>query len=558
MTITQTRTAYHISIPQTPDRTQQLDAVRELVDRRFDPVKKCWVVPLSLRKEISDMVEYFKASFILDTRTERTSKWEEIYEMPTLNFAPAVLNGELRPYQEQGVARGLELKRFINGDEQGLGKTIQSIITLTSAEKMGEVTFPALVICPSSTKINWEREWHKWTDKKALVLRDRDRHNWHQLIAMGLADVIIVNYESLKKFFVTYYPHKARLKSSMDIHIDARVELIKSVLIDESHRCKDPKTQQTKITLRLAMGKQWRILLTGTPVVNKPVDLFAQLAILGRLNQFGGVEGYKKRYCEPDTPQNLLKELNWRLNRSCFFRREKKEVAKDLPEKQRQTIICDITTREQYDRAKNDFQRYLEQQGWDDAAILRKMSGEIMVKMGELKRISALGKLNEVVDFTHEVLDGGEKLILFCNLHAIVDELLMKFPKAVTVTGRDTDTQKQANIDAFQNDPNTQLIICNIKAAGVGITLTASSRVAFVEYPWTYADCVQCEDRAHRIGQRNNVMCTYFLGANTIDEDMYKLIQEKATVANAITGATDVMNANFVQSIKQMFIKQAV
>src|SRR5690606_25464179 len=105
--------------------------------------------------------------------------------------------------------------------------------------------------------------------------------------------------------------------------------------------------------------------------------------------------------------------------------------------------------------------------------------------------------------FIDEVIDSGEKLIVFCILHSIVDELLNQYPNAVTVTGRDTTESKQANIDAFQNNPDVKLIICNIRAAGVGITLTASSRVAFVEYPLTYADCVQCEDRAHRIGQKN-------------------------------------------------------
>ena len=149
--------------------------------------------------------------------------------------------------------------------------------------------------------------------------------------------------------------------------------------------------------------------------------------------------------------------------------------------------------------------------------------------------------MNEVKEFVNEVIEGGEKLILFCNLHSIVDQCLQIWPDAVTVTGRDDTNKRQRHIDAFQNDPGCKLIICNHKAAGVGITLTASSRVAFIEYPWTYSDCVQCEDRAHRIGQKNNVMCTYFLGQNTVDERMWELIIEKMTVGNTITGATDMM-----------------
>ena len=108
----------------------------------------------------------------------------------------------------------------------------------------------------------------------------------------------------------------------------------------------------------------------------------------------------------------------------------------------------------------------------------------------------------------------------------------------------------------LQKTSHTKLIICNIKAAGVGITLTASSRVAFIEYPWTYADCAQCEDRAHRIGQKNSVMCTYFLGQNTIDEDLYKMIQEKRHTGNTITGASDEMKMEMVSNVMDLFNKR--
>jgi SWI/SNF-related matrix-associated actin-dependent regulator 1 of chromatin subfamily A len=276
---------------------------------------------------------------------------------------------------------------------------------------------------------------------------------------------------------------------------------------------------------------------------------------MNRLNDFGGKKMFMERYCEGGNGSSNLKELNYYLNKFCFFRREKKDVAKDLPEKQRQTILCDITTRAEYNRAKNDLAKFLEDNGFNDEQIAKKMNGEILVKMNELKRISALGKINEVKDFVDEVMESGEKLVLFCNLHAIVDEMLKLYPDAVTVTGRDSMEAKQTSIDRFQNDPSCKLIVCNIKAAGVGITLTASSRVAFIEYPWTYADCVQCEDRVHRIGQKNNVMCTYFLGHKTIDEDLYEMIQEKRHTANTITGATDMMEMSFIDNMINLFKK---
>lgn len=554
MQIVEQPTEYHVRISYDRFKTRNQNEVKKIQGSKFDWHRKLWIVPLHQKEALEYLKEKCGAEWVT-LSNQGPQVIGELPPMPELQINIPLKQGEMRPYQKQGVARGMMLKRYINGDEQGLGKTIQSIATIYGASLTGEVTFPCLIICPSSTKINWQREWQQWTGKRAMILDDKIKSSWHRFFEMGMSDVFICNYESLKKFFVDYMPPKGKMKSSADIVMNPKVSLFKSVIIDESHRCKDSTTQQAKITLQICRGKEWVILLSGTSVVNKPADLFPQLAIMGRLNEFGGRKGFFARYCEGGRGAANLKELNYMMNMSCFFRREKKDVAKDLPEKQRQTILCDITTRKEYNKAKHDFVTFLEEKGCSDAEIARKLRGEIMVKMGELKKIAAKGKLNEVKEFVDEVIDSGEKLIVFCSLHQIVDEMLRIYPQAVTVTGRDTMEGKQASIDKFQNNPDCKLIICNIKAAGVGITLTASSRVAFIEYPWTYADCVQCEDRAHRIGQKNNVMCTYFLGHNTIDEDLYQMIQEKRHTANAITGATDEMQMSFIDNVVNLFKK---
>lgn len=554
MQIVEYSTEFQVRIDFNHFRKRNTAAVRKIPTARFDYSEKVWRVALNQRRNLARLQEYCKAKYYkVDESPQELGK---IAPLPDLKDDIPLSHPEgfgFRPYQENGVARGLELKRLMNGDEQGLGKTIQSIATIHGAALRGEDVFPCLVICPASTKINWQREWEMWTDRKAMVLESKTKDTWHRFYELGMADVFIVNYESLKKYFVSYMPPKGKLRKSTDIIMDPRVDLLKSVIVDESHRCKDTKTQQAKFTLNICRGKDRVILLTGTPVVNKPIDLFPQLAIMNRLEHFGGKKGYLERYCEGGKGAANLKELNYLLNKHCFFRREKKDVAKDLPEKQRQTIICDITTRKQYDKARDEFVQYLQEQGADDEEIAKKLRGEIMVKMAELKKISAYGKLNEAKEFIHQVIDSGEKLIMFVIHHVIVDELKKEFPDAVTVTGRDDTEEKQASIDAFQKDPEVKLIICNIKAAGVGITLTASSRVGFIEYPWTYADCAQCEDRAHRIGQINSVMCTYFLGHQTIDEQLYAMIQEKRHVGNTITGATDEMKMEMVSNVFNLF-----
>lgn len=556
MIIVEHPTEFHVKIGFGRFRNYHSNMIKKLDGSRYDWTRKVFIVPGRYKDELLEIKDKVRAEW--NVFTPQPERYGTPSPMKELDFEIDVYHRDEgykpRPYQLQGIAQGLHFKKLINGDEQGLGKTMQSISTLYAADKyLNEDVWPCLVICPASTKINWAREWEIWTGKKAMVLDDKVKNTWHRFFELGMHDVFITNYESLKKFFVKKMPAKGQFRSDA-IEMDPRADLFKSIIIDEIQRCKSVSTQQSKITMRIAHGKEWRIGLTGTPVVNKPIDLLPQLGIIGVLKS---AKKFKERYCAGGLGASNLKELNYKLQETCFFRREKKEVAKDLPDKQRQTILCDITTRREYNRAKDDFTAFLEEKGCTDKEIARKMRGEIMVKMGELKRISALGKLNEVKDFIDDVVGSGEKLIVFCTLHAIVDELLKAYPKAVTVTGRDNTEQKQRNIDAFQTNPDVKLIICNIKAAGVGITLTASSRVAFVEYPWTYADCVQAEDRAHRIGQKNTVMCTYFLGEKTIDEQLYKMIQEKRHIGNTITGATDKMEMSFVDSVVSLFTEKA-
>lgn len=496
-------------------------------------------------------------------------KPEEIGELPPIaelndGFYPWKDDVVARHYQKQGAAQAMKFERCLIGDEQGLGKTMTSIGTIVGLELNGKQSFPCIVICPASTKLNWQREWHKFSNKRAMVLDSslsaQKKKNWFSYVQHGMVDVVIVNYESLSTFCVEYFPNektksgKRKPWRAADVQLKSFMNVFKSGILDESHRCKDATTNQSKFILRIFNGLQYRILLSGTPVVNKPVDLFPQLAIMGTLQHFGGKDGFMKRYCEGGSGANNLRELNYKMNLHCFFRREKKDVAKDLPEKMRQTILCDITTRTEYNRCVNDFEQYLRESGaLDDEQIARRLRGQIMTQMMQLKQISARGKMNEVKEFVNEVLEAGEKLILFCHLHEIVDECKKIWPHAVTVTGRDDMNQRQSHIDAFQKNPKTQLIICNHKAAGVGITLTASSRVAFIEYPWTYADCVQCEDRAHRIGQINNVMCIYFLGQDTVDERMWEIISEKMLIGNTITGASDAMEMEMIDKTLQLF-----
>lgn len=433
-------------------------------------------------------------------------------------------------YQREGILFGLERHRLLIGDEPGLGKTLQSIGIVDTAS-----AYPCLVICPSSLKINWQREFEKFTDKKAVVLDNATRTSWPYLLGMGMFHVAIVNYESLKKFFV-WDIKGGKTFTLKDVVFNRDINIFKSVIMDESHRLKDPTAQQTMFTRGIVEGKEWRILLSGTPVVNHAQDLVAQLAIMGRLlSDFGGRGKFLADYGENEN----LSELSDKLYDTCMIRREKAKVLTQLPDKTRTDLYVEISNRDEYDLAAADLAAYLrEYTECTDREIRRKMRMKALVKFMTLRSLASKGKVKQATDFIRNYLANGKPLIVFCSLKEIVKALQKQFPDAVRVTGDDSLAEKQAAVDAFQNG-EAQLIICSIKAAGVGLTLTASSNVAFVEFPWTYADCCQCEDRAHRIGQKNNVTCYYLIGRSTIDPVLYNIIHKKRSIANQIMASDD-------------------
>lgn len=268
------------------------------------------------------------------------------------------LRVEPYPYQKEGICFGLKHKRIIIGDEPGLGKTLQSIGIVDTAN-----AYPALVICPSSLKINWQREFEKFTDKSALVLENNVRTTWGYLLSMSVHQVAIVNYESLRKYFVWDIKAGKRFRLK-DVVFCPQIQMFKSIIIDESHRVKDPAAQQTIFTKGLSVGKDWVILLSGTPVVNRPEDLIAQLSIMNRLNEFGGRAKFIADYCtdpkdKKAVPAVPLSVLSKQLYDTCMIRREKAKVLPQLPDKTRVDLYVDISNAAEYNLAASDLAAYL-------------------------------------------------------------------------------------------------------------------------------------------------------------------------------------------------------
>jgi superfamily II DNA or RNA helicase len=440
----------------------------------------------------------------------------------------AVLGGELAPFQWAGVRYALSARRSFLADEQGLGKTVEALATLEA-----DGAFPAIVVCPASMKLGWEREAAKWLPHRTrTVLYGRSGD------ARGdgpAADITILNYEiaaALREPLTRSRP--------------------RALVVDESHYCKNPQAKRTQAVRRLAeavVPDGLRLALTGTPVLNHADELIAQLRVIGRLADFGSGASFSRQF------QGELSEerLHWHLRRRCFVRRLKSEVLPQLPAKRQVVVPVALTNEAEYRLAEDDVIAWLKTQPYDlsqlNARIAATLRAERLAQLTALQRLAARGKLAAALGWIHDFLASGEPLVVFARHVEVQHAVLRRFPDALHLLGEDPIAARERSIATFQQSDGPHLIVCATRVAAQGITLTRASNVCFLELEWTPAIHDQAEDRCHRIGQRDAVTAWYLLAAETIDETMARLIQRKRQVVNAVTDGRALPDGGLIDGV---------
>lgn len=400
-------------------------------------------------------------------------------------------NFELKPFQAIGCLYMLLNKRMILGDEMGLGKTIQALATVELSKQK-----PCLIICPNTLKLNWFAEIAtNFKNKKIEILNKKSSKD---------ADYYIINYESLHNYF------------------DLIKEIgIKSSILDESHYVKNQKTKRSMSCMQAIKNIEYRFALTGTAILKSPSELISQLKVINRLDHFGCENTFIEKFCGNSKTQwgndirkgaSNLTQLNKELRQSCFLRREKEQVTKDLPEKSRSFIYLDVMSKK-YKTKMEEFSNLSYKEKIDKIEALRMLAAE--------------EKMESVIEWIDNFQQFEKKLVVFAYHRKIQDALIKKYPKAAAILSSMSDDEKDLNKNKFMNDPDCKIIICSLKSASVGLTLTAASDVLFTEMDWCAANNIQAEDRCHRIGQKNNVNIWYLISKGTIEEYMLNVVMKK-------------------------------
>ena len=445
------------------------------------------------------------------------------FEVP----APAGL--EYRPYQLAGIEFMRNRRATLLGDEMGIGKTIQAIglYNYHCAHGLKEKRPQILIVCPATLKRNWLREWNKWAIRKQPIG-----------IAEGSywpgSDIVIVNYDILGRF-----------------KVQLREKVWDLLILDECQYLKNSKARRTKQicgdykTKLPPVNARCKLALTGTPIPNRPIELYSVLRYLDPLG-WSNKLGFAQRYCGA-VPSGFgwdmsgashLDELQEKLRSSIMIRRLKKDVLKDLPPKERQIIEIEIDDGDEIikrekrilgDLSQKD--RLTDEEYKDLVKTMRGGSGAAFEEMSTVRRMNAVAKIPAVIEHLHESLDASGKVVVFCHHKEVAAALVKEFGHiSVVITGSTPMKERQENVDKFQTDPNIRLFIGNIIAAGTGITLTAASHVVFAELDWVPGNVSQAEDRCHRFGQKDSVLVQHLVVAGSLDALMAKTIVYKQGV----------------------------
>ena len=531
-----------------------VDAIRELPFRYYNPSETEWEVPTN---KVEYLINKFK-EFDIKIFGKIT-----IFEGKNTNIGlPEGFEFKTKPFSHQleGVEYGLKYDRWFLGDEQGLGKSKQ-VIDIAAARKIMYGYKFCLIVCGVNTlKWNWINEIHTHSNEDAYILGQRRKGT--KIIIGSTKDKI----EDLKLMYDMGEPHPyfiiTNIESFRDKDIaDTISDLCKKGIIgmcaaDEMHKMKNPTAQQTKGFLKCL--PDCRIGMTGTPLMNSPMDLYVILKWLGYESH--AFYSFKQHYCVMGgyggyeiVGYKNLDQLTAQV-REIMLRRLKSEVL-DLPEKVYVDDVVEMDGKQavMYKEVEAGLKAdYIS----GDIDLTNPLSALIRLRQttgypGILSEtITESAKLDRMEELVENCTSNDEKVLIFSNWTKMTDAICNKLKseghKVGVITGETPDSLRQEIVDVFQNSSDLKVLVGTIGAMGTGLTLTAATTVIFLDEPWNKALFDQAVDRAHRIGQKNNITIYSIMCKDTIDERIHNLIYKKGAMSDAIIDGKVVGNKNEV------------
>ena len=420
-------------------------------------------------------------------------------------------------HQKEAIQKLVENKKYILADDMGLGKTTSTIIAaLESGAKK------VLIICPATLKINWKREIENYSDRSIYIAEGKNFSTEH--------DFVIINYDILKNF------HDSKKKDDSQI-LSANFDL---VVVDEAHYIKNAQAQRTKVINDIVKRVDRLWLLTGTPMTSRPIDYYNLLSLVDSPVAKNWM-AYVIRYCSGYQfkvgarkvwnvmGSSNLEELRERTS-NTITRRLKEDVL-DLPDKIITPVYLRLKSKD-YEELMGEYFNWYEKNPDESKSLTVQFT-----KLTKVRQVIANEKISQTIELAENILEQGKKVIIFCNFTDSLNQIVEHFGKsAVKVDGSMAKHDRQYSVDQFQENEKIKVFVGNIKAAGVGLTLTAAEAVIMNDLSFLPSDHSQAEDRAYRFGQKNNVLVYYPIFENTIEGVIYDILNNKKQVIATVMG----------------------
>ncbi|GAB3203062.1 superfamily II DNA or RNA helicase [Pontibacter aydingkolensis] len=480
---------------------------------------------LTLKKHhmalVNDLQNGNLATVTMSRKLEKLREFETIEDQPL----PAGFNGELRPYQKAGYNWLHFVQNYKFGgclaDDMGLGKTVQTLAMLQHRKENGADS-ASLLVMPTSLVYNWINEAQKFTPG-LRILNYTGTYREKNVELFSEYDVVLTSYgivrldaELLKSYYFDY------------------------IILDESQAIKNPDSNTSRSVRELK--SRHRLILTGTPVENSTMDLWAQMSFINP-GLLGNQHFFRNEFLKPiekDKDEQKTRKLH-SLIKPFILRRHKSQVAKELPEKIEHTTFCKMTEEQEhaYEETKsyyrNKILKNLEEHGPGNTQFmllqgltkLRQIANHPLMTDAGYEGES--GKLKEVLRMTKNIVGKGHKVLIFSQFVKHLEIIRKSLDeKEIAYTYLDGNTKnRQAQVERFQNDKSIQVFLISLKAGGVGLNLTAADYVFILDPWWNPAVEAQAVDRAHRIGQRNTVFTYKFITKDTVEEKILALQNRK-------------------------------
>ena len=591
-----------------------------------DPEPTSWVIKDGVADRMQQILT--RGAMMLKMSKAHHTEWKPFNEYSwdgknPMPFQYADIAYVLAATEESRISKGKYGQGVMIGNPMGLGKTMVAILSINEAweeelrknPNLKREDLRALIMCPASVKINWAREIQGWLepfDYRVQILRGTQ-------IQPIWGNFVICNPQLMQK----EYNHQTYEYEPAPLYVMILAQKWFAIVADESHQYKSWKSQRTANALELFSGRrynvrklsmeQWRwpvpmrVMMSGSPILNRPAEFPTQLESLGMLDQFGGRARFENMYCSSRNTYRL-KELNVKLREMGYRRIEKEDmvatpderiiplknvpqtilnttwvpreqwastleqqeyeflpgVLGQMPPKIRTVNYLQLSNRAIYNKAVQDFIGWLRDNfaGMEDSdvRVARAARNAALTKITYLKMLAARGKVRDAIAWIKRFMEesGDEKLVFYVDHRDVFEAITNAFPDSARIIGGQDEVKRQDNVDLFQNNPEVRLMVAMLTAGGIGINLNSANYMAFMELGWGPAIHDQAEDRIWgRLSNLHGAAIYYLLAQNTIDEQIAAIIDTKREIVTASTQGADVDATAVITDIARQILDNA-